>query len=137
MFFERIFNSKLKQNSLSLTAAPIVLTSGRFETNSTIFEITQEVNLVVPLIFLFTFFGLFMLFNVFFSFAAILLITEAAMLTLIFLLMVSVVSYFPNLSADILNLLNASAMGQLQELQSFLYIKNHEKIDTQIHQSVF
>lgn len=110
MFFERIFNSKLKQNSLSLTAAPIVLTSGRFETNSTIFEITQEVNLVVPLIFLFTFFGLFMLFNVFFSFAAILLITEAAMLTLIFLLMVSVVSYFPNLSADILNLLNASAM---------------------------
>lgn len=75
-----------------------------------ILMVNNEVNVLVSLIFLWTFFTLFMLFNIFFSFAAVLLITEASMLTLIFLLIVSITNYFPNLTADILNLLNASAM---------------------------
>jgi hypothetical protein len=67
-------------------------------------------NIILPLMFLWVFLALFMLFNVFFSFTAILLITEAAMLTLILLLTVGTTEYFPGLTADILNLLNASAM---------------------------
>ena len=94
------------------SVAPLMLLNQKndIETTASLLQLNQDANIVMPLIFLWVFFGLFMLFNVFFSFAAILLITEAAMLTLILLLTVSLTSYFPNLTADILNLLNASAM---------------------------
>lgn len=94
------------------SVAPLMLLNQKndIETTASMLQLNQDANIVMPLIFLWIFFGLFMLFNVFFSFAAILLITEAAMLTLILLLTISLTSYFPNLTADILNLLNASAM---------------------------
>lgn len=94
------------------SVAPLMLLNQKndIDTTASMLQLNQDANIVMPLIFLWVFFGLFMLFNVFFSFAAILLITEAAMLTLILLLTISLTSYFPNLTADILNLLNASAM---------------------------
>ena len=109
----KLFNKNKTQNIIkSYMIAPLVLTSQNNEISVTanLIQLGQEANIIIPLIFLWVFFGLFMLFNVFFSFAAILLITEAAMLTLILLLTVSLTTYFPNLTADVLNLLNASAM---------------------------
>ena len=108
-----LLNKGIKTKPLqAYIATPLVLINQNSEIDfiSKIVQLSQESNIIIPLIFLWIFFGLFMLFNVFFSFAAILLITEAAMVTLILLLVVSVTTYFPNLTADVLNLLNASAM---------------------------
>ena len=77
--------------------------------NSVILDISS-VNIMLVLIILFIFFVLFMLYSKFFGFTAILLISEAAMVTLSVLILITSASYFPNLSADILNILNASAM---------------------------
>lgn len=94
----------------SQNVAGVLLLQNNLDTTIELLFSFHETNVVIPLLFLWVFFCLFMMFNVFYSFAAILLITEAAMLTLIMLLTVSIVTYFPNLTADILNLLNASAM---------------------------
>lgn len=109
----QLLNSYRVDNYLkAYGVAPLILLNQKneIETTALMLQLNQDANIIMPLIFLWVFFGLFMLFNVFFSFAAILLITEAAMLTLILLLAIILTSYFPNITADILNLLNASAM---------------------------
>lgn len=104
--------NKIKGFSLKSQAVAglIILQKNTLDSKLELLLSYQETNLIIPLIFLWVFFSLFMLFNLFYSFAAVLLITEVSMLTLIMLLAVSAVIYFPSLTADILNLLNASAM---------------------------
>lgn len=73
-----------------------------------IFENSTNIALIITILFIF--FALFTQYSKFFGITAILLLSEAAMVTLVVFLLLAAATFFPNLGADLLNILNASAM---------------------------
>jgi hypothetical protein len=67
-----------------------------------------KIDIVITLILVFFFLTL--TYFYFFNLTSIMLISEAAMLTAILVLPIAIGNFFPSLTSDILNLLNASAM---------------------------